>query len=219
MLPQGDNVGALGSDLLEVGYEVRNGVDLAHHVGLWDVMSRNSVFLTGNGTSDDHHGLDWAGMWNNWVTSAWSASTGKSDLLSALASGRVWCGSMTNFSGSLDLLVDGSCPMGSVSLSGLTSRQLTVIASGLPVNGSLQVLQGTVDYAGSASPQPDTTVIASYSAAELASGQASLAVDTTAESFVRTQVLDDNGNVVALSNPAWLLRSTPPGGIPGPRAA
>jgi TAT (twin-arginine translocation) pathway signal sequence len=219
MLPQGESVGALGSDLLEVGYEVRNGVDLAHHVGLWDVMSRNSVFLTGNGTSDDHHGLDWAGMWNNWVTSAWSASTGKADLLSALASGRAWCGSMTNFTGSLDLLVDGSCPMGSVTLSSEPFRYLTVMATGVPRNGSLQVLRGEVDYAGAAAPVPNTEVIASYTQSELASGQASLPVDNSSQSFVRTQVIDSAGAVVALSNPAWLLRTAPPGGIPGPRAA
>jgi hypothetical protein len=60
----------LGCDLIEIGYERRQGMDLAHHVGLWDVMSRNAVFLTGNGVSDDHFGTDWRGITNNWVTSA-----------------------------------------------------------------------------------------------------------------------------------------------------
>ena len=50
-------------------------VDLAHHVALWDVMSRNAVFLTGNGTNDDHFGQNWHGIGNNWFTSAWAAST------------------------------------------------------------------------------------------------------------------------------------------------
>ena len=36
-------------------------------------------------------------------------------------------------------------------------------------------------------------------------------------SFVRSQVLDSAGTVVGLSNPVWLLRSVPPGGIPAPR--
>jgi hypothetical protein len=220
MLPGANGVAALGADLLEVGYVVRNGVDLAHHVGLWDVMSRNSVFLTGNGVNDDHHGLDWFGSSNNWVTSGWAPSPAQADLLSALAAGRSWCGSLDGFrGGTLDLLVDDSCPMGSVSLSRLTRRQLGVMASGIPAQGSLQVVQGTVDYAGAADPQPDTAVIASYSAADLASGQARLAVDTSAGSFVRTQVLDAAGNVIALSNPAWLLRNMPPNGIPGPRAS
>lgn len=34
---------ALGSDILEVGYPLRAGVDLAHHVGLWDVLSQRAV--------------------------------------------------------------------------------------------------------------------------------------------------------------------------------
>lgn len=93
------------------------------------------------------------------------------------------------------------------------------MASGVPAGGALQVLQGTVDYAGAPAPQPDTSVIASYPAAEPASGQASLAVNTTAESFVRTQVLDSGGNVIALSNPAWLLQNMPPNDIPDPRAS
>ena len=27
-----------------------------HHVALWDIMSRNALFFTGNGTNDDHSG-------------------------------------------------------------------------------------------------------------------------------------------------------------------
>jgi hypothetical protein len=209
---------ALGSDILEVGYPLRAGMDLAHHVGLWDVLSRNAVFLTGNGPSDDHVGTDWLRSGNNWFTSVWAASNAESDLLQALVAGRSWCGSLPWFRGGLDLLVDGSCPMGSVSISTVSSRQLQVIATDLPSNGTLQVMQGTVDYAGKASPTPNTSLIATYSTADLASGSVSLPVDNAVSSFVRTQVLDSAGTVVALSNPAWLLRQAPPGGIPTPRA-
>ena len=34
---------------IEVGYNVRQGVGVAHHVALWDILSRNAMFLTGNG--------------------------------------------------------------------------------------------------------------------------------------------------------------------------
>lgn len=218
----GSNV--LGADLLEVGYPSRGGVDLAHHAGLWDVMSRNAIFLTGDGVSDDHVGNNWAGLYTNWVTSTWAPTVGLADQMAALAAGRAWCGSLTKFplpsGAALDLEADGTCPMGSVSLSALTSRQLTVTCTGLPSGGSLQVLQGAVDYAGTASPSPDTTVVASYDAGTLdGNGQATQAVDTSSESFVRTQVLDSAGTVVALSNPVWLLHNTPPGGIPVPRQA
>ena len=223
LLPAAGNPAVLGCDLLEVGYNSRAGVDLAHHVWLWDIMSRNAIFLTGNGVSDDHDGQDWYHDINNWVTSAWAASTAIPDLLAALAAGRSWCGSLSEFhhpGASLDLLVDGTCPMGSVSLSRLGSRTLTVTGTKLPPGGSLQVLQGDVDYAGAAALAPNTRVIATYSATALggAGGSKTLTVDTTKESFVRTAVADVTGKIVGLSNPAWLLRRAPASGVPAARA-
>lgn len=215
---------AMACDLIEVGYERRAGVDLAHHIGLWDVMSRNSVFLTGNGVSDDHLGTDWRGIPNNWISSAWAAGAAQADLLAAMAAGQVWCGSLSAFGGpgaSLDLKVDGVCPMGSVSISSLTKRQLTVSATGVPSGGSVAVLQGDVDYAGTRKPQPDTAVIATYPRADLVSGggHVTLRVDTSAESFARAEVLDAAGKTIGVSNPVWMLHKNPPGGIPGPRQA
>ena len=210
---------ALGSDILEVGYPLRAGVDLAHHVGLWDVLSRNALFLTGNGPTDDHVGTNWLRSGNNWYTSVWAVSNAESSLLQALSAGRSWCGSLPWFRGGLDMLVDGLAPMGSVSISTLSTRQLQVIATDLPTNGVLEVMQGAVDYAGTSAPTPNTARVASYSTADLASGSVSLQVDNSVSSFVRTQVLDSTGTVVGLSNPAWLLRETPPGGIPAPRVA
>ena len=210
--------GALSADILEVGYPLRSGIDLAHHVGLWDVCSRNALFLTGNGVSDDHVGTDWLRQGNNWITSSWAASTGEADLLGALTAGRAWCASILSYRGALDLLVDGTCPMGSASVSSLSTRQLTVSASDLPANSTVQVVHGVVDYAGTAAPTPNAVVIASYTAADLDGGSVTLPVDCTVSSFVRTQVVGSTGTVVALSNPAWLLREIPPTGIPSPRA-
>jgi hypothetical protein len=217
LLPKAGAPAALGADLIEVGYQLRQGVNLAHHIALWDIMSRNAIFLTGNGTNDDHFGLDWAGIKNNWFTSAWAKSTKEADLLAALAAGRVWCASLSRYRGSLDLLVDGSCPMGSVSVSKASSRRLTATATKLPSGGSLQVLQGTVDYAGTSDLAANTKVIASYPASKVASGSVKLSVSNHAGSFLRSQVLNSEGNVIALSNPVWLLRSAPPGGIPAAR--
>ena len=219
LLPTASSRAALGADLLEVGYHLRQGVDLGHHVALWDILSRNAAFLTGNGVSDDHFGRNWSGIPNNWVTSAWAASTAEAHLLAALAAGRAWCGSLSRFRGSLDLLVDGLCPMGSVSVSHATSRSLVASATKLPAGGSLQVLQGTVDYAGTADLTANTRVIGAYRAADVAGGRVRQPIDTRKASFVRTQVLNAAGAVVGLSNPVWLLRRPPPGGIPAPRAA
>ena len=211
----------LGCDLLEVGYNLRQGVDLAHHLSLWNILSRNAVFLTGSGTSDDHFGTDWYGINNNWITSAWAASTGTADLVTALAAGQAWCGSLSGFGAgaSLNLTVDGTCPMGSASLSSLPQRQLTVAATGIPAEGSLVVLQGEVDYAGTGGLADNTQVIASYSGTELAAGGGveTLAVDTSNESFAVLRVTDASGTTVATSNPVWMLQRMPPNGIPGPR--
>ena len=213
-----DNV--LGADLLEVGYQLRAGVDINHHIALWDIMSRNALFLTGNGVSDDHVGTNWYGINNNWVTSAWATSTGMPDLLAALAAGRTWSGSLSKFRGTLDMLVDGSVPMGAVSVSSVTSRQLTAIATGMPAGTTLQVLQGAVDYAGQNGLTANTTVIGSYTASQLAGGSVTKAVDTSQGSLLRTQVINaSTGAILATSNPVWLLQSPPPNAIPPARAA
>ena len=219
MLSSAGTPAALGADLLEVGYKQRAGVDLNHHLALWDIMSRNAVLLTGNGVSDDHNGNDWYGIGNNWITSAWAASTGMPDLISALAAGRAWCGSLSAYRGALDLLVDGSVPMGAVSVSSVTSRQLVAAATGLPAGSTLQVLQGAVDYAGQSGLTANTALIGACPASQLGSGSVTQAVDTSADSFVRTQVVSATGAVIATSNPVWLLQNPPPGGIPAPRQA
>ena len=217
MLPAAGTPAALGADLLEVGYRLRQGMDLAHHVALWDIMSRNALFFTGNGTNDDHFGQNWLGPKNNWFSSAWARGTGVADLLAALAAGRAWCASLIGYRGSMDLLVDGTVPMGSVSVSNVRSRKLAASATAIPAHGMLQIVQGTVDYAGAAGLSANTKVIGSYPASKLTGGPVTQRIDTGKDSFVRTQVLDSTGTVVGLSNPVWLLRAVPPGGIPVPR--
>jgi hypothetical protein len=177
------------------------------------------MFLTGNGVSDDHAGTDWNGIRNNWVTSVWASSTAMPDLLSALAAGRAWCGSLSKFRGSLDLLVDGSVPMGAVSVSSVTSRQLAATTTGMPSGAVLQVLQGAVDYAGQNALTDDVKLIGSYTATQLAGGTITQAVSTAQDSFLRTQVISSTGAIIATSNPVWLLRKAPPNGIPAARAA
>jgi len=209
---------AYGADLIEVGYESRGGADLAHHLALWDILSRNGVFLTGNGVNDDHAGRSWLHMANNWITSVWAASTEQDDLLAALAAGRAWCGPLSSFRGSLDLVVDEFCPMGSVSVSQLPSRSLKLIATGLPSGGMLQVVQGVVDYAGTQDLNSRSEVTAAYSEADLFGGNTTHTISTHESCFVRTQVLDASGKVVGLSNPVWLLRALPKQKIPQQRA-
>ena len=218
---------ALGADMLEVGYQIRGFCDLAHHLGLWDVFSRNAVFLTGNGTTDDHFAINWLGHQgsNNWVTRAWAPGMAMADLQAALSAGRAWCGDLAVFgapSSALDMLVDRSVPMGAASVSNVNSRSLALTVQGVPAGGSVTLLQGAVDYAGTADPTPDTAAIGSWTAAQLAAsgGTVTTPVDTSSGSFVRAIVTASNGRtVVGAGNPVWLLRKAPPGGIPVPRQA
>ena len=92
-------------------------------------------------------------------------------------------------------------------------------AAAIPAHGTCQVRQGTVDYAGAQGLAANTKVIGSYPAAELARGSVTQRIDTSKDSFARTQVLDSSGTLIGLSNPVWLLRKAPPGGIPAPRRA
>jgi hypothetical protein len=92
-------------------------------------------------------------------------------------------------------------------------------ATAIPAHGKVQILQGAVDYAGAADLSANTKVIGSYSGSQLTGGSVTQRIDTSKDSFVRTQVLDSTGTQIGLSNPVWLLRAAPPGGIPAPRQA
>jgi len=109
--------------------------------------------------------------------------------------------------------------MGSVSVSALAQRQLIVTATDVPAGGSLQIIQGGVDYAGPNQPTAQTSVVSAYPDIGLTTGTVAFSVDTSTSSFVRSQVLDSTGAVVALSNPVWLLREIPANGIPAARAS
>ena len=153
-----------------------------------------------------------------WLTSVRALDKTEATLLEALRSGRAWCAWMVGYQGALDLLVDGICPMGSVSVSELPTTSLVLTATDIPNGGTLELVQGLVDYAGTADPTPPATrVVATFPGTALNSGSAELLVDTRQSSFVRSQVRDSAGALVALSNPVWLLRETPPSAIPAER--
>ena len=205
-----------GADILEVGYRNYGAMPLASYLSVWDVCSRNAIFTTGTGVSDNH-GNAWGSQSNNFLTWAWAADLSQGSLLGALAAGRCFFADMIRFRGALDLLVDGVAPMGSVSVSDLTSRTLVVTATGLPSSGTVRLVTGPVDVPGPGVPFPATTV-RSFPVSALASGSTSIAVDTTNPVFVRVEVWDSSNRLLAGSNPIWLLHSPPTGGIPAARA-
>jgi hypothetical protein len=211
-------IGAGGADLIEVGYGRKGGAGLLDHLAVWDTLSRNGLFLTGNGVSDDHSGQDWAGQTNRYYTGAWSSALDEPTLLDALGRGRVYVGYLGSFGGTVDMAVDATVPMGAVSVSPLPKRTLRIDVAGLPKGGAVQVLRGAVDYAGMADPNPDTSVVATLGATDLQRSR-EVPIDTSHDCFHRLQVTDAAGGVVAFGQPIWVLKTPPPTGIPPRRRA
>jgi hypothetical protein len=203
-----------GADMLEVGYTSKgtNGT-LAAHLAAWDAVSRNGLFVTGNGVSDDHTGQNWAKQSNRFWTGAWTATLSEATLLDAFRAGRSYVGLLGSFSGAIDMAVDGA-PMGSVLVGGATSRSLNVAVTGLPTGAGVQVLRGDVDYSGTASPVPNTTVLRTLGPNDLATP---VTLDTSDDCFVRLQVVNSAGAVIGFGQPTWALHSQPGTGVPAAR--
>ena len=106
--------------------------------------------------------------------------------------------------------------MGSVTTSTAATRNVRVLLTGLPADGIVRVVQGPVDMPGPALPEPGTST-SEFAASAWTRGFVDLSIDTHSPRFVRVEVRDATGRVVAMSNPVWLLRDIPDGGIPGPR--
>lgn len=208
---------AYGAELLEVGYQLRAGANTRQHMAVWDACSRNSLFLTGNGVSDDHSGELWATQTNRYYTALWSGALDEPSLQSALAAGRAYVGYLGSFGGALDCHL-GTAPMGAVEVSPLSSRSYRVELSRLPAGAIAQVVRGVVDNAGTADPAPNTAVVATLTGTDLAAGSATVPIDTSVPCFVRTQVVNaSTGAIHAFGNPNWSLKTIPAGGIPALR--
>ncbi|MFL6238615.1 MAG: hypothetical protein ACJ735_03845 [Actinomycetes bacterium] len=213
---------AFGVDLLEVAYQQRGGAGMADHVGLWDTLSRNGLWLTGTGVSDNHNGLShngWLDDTNRFTTSAWASASDPDTLLATLRTGRAFCAEIGAGVSAVDLTVDGIA-MGSVSVRpDLTTRTAQLTVGGLPADGSVQLVQGIVDYAGVNDPEPLTNVVKVLGAADFDSGLASVDIDSSVSSYVRLNVLNSSGRCVALSNPLWILAEPPATPVPTQRQA
>jgi hypothetical protein len=209
-------IGAGGADMVEVGYGHTGLASLPGHLAAWDTLSRNGLFLTGNGVSDDHSGQDWATQQNRYVTGVWSSGRDERPFMDALLAGRVYASYLGSFSGTLDMTVDDAVPMGAVSVRGQPRRTLRIDVEGLPKGGAVQVVRGPVDYAGTADPNPGTSVVATLGASDLQRSR-EVPIDTRDDCFHRLQITDAAGAVVAFGQPIWALASPPEAGIPAAR--
>jgi hypothetical protein len=103
--------------------------------------------------------------------------------------------------------------MGSVVVGPPRDRTLQIDVTGLPDGGAVQLVRGTVDYAGAADPSPGTVVQRTLGAGDLARS-AEVGLRAPGDSFHRLQVVDRTGAVVAYGQPVWLLSEEPPEGVP-----
>jgi hypothetical protein len=209
---------ALGCDLLEVGYRLRGGCDLVRHTALWDSLSRNGIFLTGTGVSDDHKGIDWSKELLNFVTWVWSDGTGTTQLLEALQAGRAYFGDPNLFRGSLDVIADNGARMGSVVRTDKSEHSLRILTSKLPSGGRVDVVHGAVDLAGPDQTDPVVTRAALTAADFDDHGVAVIDVDTSKSAFVRIEILTGDGTPAVFGNPLWFVNGLPALKIPAERA-
>jgi len=205
-----------GADLIEVGYGHSGPAAIQGQLDKWDTLSRNGLFLTGNGASDDHTGQGWEKEGNRYYAAAWAGRLAQPELLDALGRGRTFTGYLGSFAGTIDMTVDDTVPMGSVVVAPAKARTLRLDVTGIPDGGAVHLVRGVVDHAGTADPTPGTTVVKSLAATDLARTP-SLPLDVSGDCFHRVQVTDRDGAVVAYGQPIWLLGAPPAGGVPSRR--
>jgi hypothetical protein len=208
-----------GFDIMEAGYVTRGQASFRTHQKLADVFARMGFFITANGVNDDHDAGNWVTKPNGFLTGIYAASTAMGDLNGALRAGRAFMAHPGTYpSGELDLLVDDTVLMGKASVSSKLSRTLDIQATNLPTGSTVELITGVIDY-NRANLDPITTTRTFAKSAFSAAGALSVQVDTSRPVFCRTQVFDSTGRPIGASNPVYLLRQPPTGGIPATRVA
>lgn len=206
------------ADMIEVGFGRGGPGSITGQLALWDTLSRNGLFLTGNGASDDHSGQGWEQKGNRYYTAAWSARTAQPELLDALGRGRAYVGYLGSFAGTIDMALDGTIPMGSVVVGPARNRTLRIDVTGLPDGGAVELVRGAVDRAGPGDATPGTSVVQTSGAADLQRSR-EVPLDVSGDCFHRLQVVDGDGAVVGYGQPIWLLEAEPAAGVPQRRRA
>ena len=175
------------------------------------------MFLTANGTTDNHDGVDWLATTDpRWLTGVWASSVTRDDACAALVAGRAWFYDPLRWSGELDLRVDGHVPMGGVLLTRSDRVNVTVTATALPQGGSLEFIVGRCDRAGISHLTPVNSSIV-VPASRVRGGRWSTSVRRGGGVYVRAMVRTQGGTVVGFSNPTWVLPASLQGDVPIPR--
>lgn len=201
----------VGADVIEIG----TGKPTEKLIRVFDIAARNAVFLTANGTTDDHEGTDWL-KGRRWVTGVWSPTKRRGDLCDALRAGRAWFFDPLRWDGGLDLRVEGTRSMGGVLFTSKARVDVRVRAADLPRGATVELVRGRCDLAGPSRLAPANSV-RRVSAQRFASGRWSTGVRRGDGAYVRAAVRAANGDLIAFSNPVWVLPESRRGEIRVPR--
>lgn len=199
-----------GAELLEVGYRQRGGVDLAGHLKVWDACSRAGVFVTGIGVNDNHSGMGWDTAENNFSTWIYASEPTVGPLSHALKAGRAYFGDLSKYNGDINIRSANGTTMGQAELQADHGNHITVTVSDLPAGWfvdlvTLDMVKGS-ETTMVTSPEDSDYARISLGASEFTGGEAAVTIDSAVEQVHRLEVLDNTRQIVAISNPMWLLR-------------
>ncbi|MBA2559274.1 MAG: hypothetical protein H0V07_05195 [Propionibacteriales bacterium] len=190
----------VGADVIEIG----TTPDVSTLERVFDIAARNAVFLTANGSTDDHNGENWLGSGRRWLTSVWSPSRRQVDLCHALKAGRAWFYDPLHWRGAFDLLVDGTTKMGGVHFTAKHHVPLDVTARHLPADSSLELVVGRCDRPGVTRLTAAVTRTA-VPRSRMARGHWTTDITRGHGVYVRVMVRSSTGHVIGFSNPVWVL--------------
>jgi hypothetical protein len=195
--------GAYGAALLEVGYELRGRMDVRAHLALWDILLSAGLELRATGVSDDHAGTQksWTDS-NRFFTDVISSSAKPSTVVPLLAQGRSFVSRRPGYDGLLDLASDEAVMGGRRSARG-PSAEILLTADALPTGGSLRVVQMSVHGDRTRTTATPPLWEKTFKPGRLVGGTTGVTV-ANVDSYVRTEVRDGSGTIVAFSNPMQL---------------
>jgi hypothetical protein len=190
-------VNAYGADAIEVGYPLRGGMTLDHHLEAWDRIGQEGIVITGLGTADTHSNRrTWkTGRPNNWTTWIWAATPAMEDLMAGIREGACVFGDPARWDGRMDLFTADGRVMGDVVVGGDERHEVTFMADGLEPGWEARLIANGGVF--------ETVPVSASSL------QVTRPVETATTSVVRFCVHDAAGEAVVCSNPIYSYPQAP----------
>lgn len=199
--------GAYGCDILEVGYNIRGGVDLAAHLEVWDIMLAAGYRIYANGTTDNHQGImrSYQMETNQFATDIYAASPDPAVATPQLIRGRAFNSMFTRFGGRIDLSADGATMGGTTYYTTESKVPVKLTIEDAPVGTVVRAVQYGIHR--NKSEFRRRPPIRQYEISKLDVAPQTTVLDfNPAGSYVRFELIK-NRQVIAFSNPLFLRRA------------